>query len=153
MIDVMLGEHWLLGEEPSGQLADTTEQVSVDKASGWGRHASISMQPGNVLSWYTVMCFRFLAPKPSLKSLYCLHLGFKSCAGVFCMFLSVNRALLVCHSFSLFSSLLSLPVSFHVVFVTSYSTLARGIMWNNDHRFIISEQCTAEANMKADLLG
>lgn len=133
MIDVTLGEHWLLGQEPSGQLADTTQQVSADKASGWGRHASISMQPGNVLSWYIVMCFRFLAPKPSLKSLYCLHLGFERCAGVFCICLSANIALLVCHSSSLFSSLFSLPVSFRVVFMASYFTLARG---RPNHTFI-----------------
>jgi len=34
MIDVTLGERWLLGEKPGGQLAITREQVRVDKASG-----------------------------------------------------------------------------------------------------------------------
>lgn len=39
MIDVVLGEQWLLGKVPSSQLADTTEQVRMYQASGWGRPA------------------------------------------------------------------------------------------------------------------
>lgn len=36
MIDVMLGEQWLLGKLPSSPLAKTSEQVRMFQAPGWG---------------------------------------------------------------------------------------------------------------------